>query len=189
MTIAEQLQQIAINEQRVYEAGRQAGINESNKTYGLLYEEEITKADTAQVKITADKDGNPLDLKAFYLFIEFPQSTEDKVLDGRIVFTDGQYTLYLLNTFTNKAVSASATQYWFANGRLENGMWTDVWKSVQTKNNRDANVTKVFFNHSNMVTYKNCSILKEIQLDFYKKDATPPNFDIGTKIKLYGVRR
>lgn len=162
----------------------------TEKKYEELVSIEVTE-EISEVLISLDDDGNPLDVNAFYLFVEFPKSTTAKTLDGGISVggESPYYYIALLNLFTSNAVSASETKYLFASGRLENGMWVDVWKSSQTKNNKDANVTKVFFNHSLMAERMDYYNIREIKMKFYSSSGTPPKFDVGTKIKLYGVRR
>lgn len=156
------------------------------KTYELLHEVEITE-ETTELKISQDMNGQPLDVSAFYLFIEFPVSTAEKTLDsGMSIKKKGTNLSYsLMNFYTSKATSTTAVKYFFASGRMENGMWCDLWKSSQTSNTKDTSATKTFTNFSDMAIKLNYSLIGTVNVKFSGGN----KLDIGTKVKLYGVRR
>lgn len=157
--------------------------SEMTKTYELLHEVVIAEDNLSELTISQDSDGQPLNIKAFYLYIKFPISTAEKTLDGRIWCKNKSgYTMDLLNFWTSKVTSTTADKYFFASGRVENGMWCDVWKSSQTGNGKDTNVTKVFFNHTAMLT--RCYTMPTFILKFTSGNV----FDVGTTIRIYGVR-
>ena len=160
---------------------------EQSKTFELINSIEITESGvTNEVNIITDSDGDTIELEAFYLFIDFPISTEEKTLDGYMQFiNEGNAALTLLNFYASKTTNTTAKRYYFASGRVEYGMWCDVWKSLQTKNDKDDQVTKTFFNHSEMPIKLNCTKLRTCKLKF----TSGKTFDTGTKIYLYGVRR
>ena len=159
-----------------------------SKLYELLYDITITEEDgeVYEMLINQDKDGQRIYLSAFYMVIDFPVSDAEKTIDGHVGVYNEQGTsgAHLVNLWTNKVTSTTVKKYFFVNGRMENGMWCDIWKTSQDKDNKDANPTKIFSNHSSLVTSLNRS-----RMEFRIKFGNSAHFfDVGTRIRIFGVK-
>lgn len=161
--------------------------------YELLYEETLQE-DVLEKYIRLEEDKQPYGLKAFYLYIKFPVTEAARTLDGHVNFTNEARTsaIGLVNCYTNNVTSNTVEKHFYISGKFENGSWYDVWKSSQADpsgrpgagNGKDASVTKVFSNHTNMITMVGCNYLSEIKIKFTSSNM----LNIGTVIKLYGVK-
>lgn len=171
------------NEERITDIETEMG-----KTYELLYDETIAEGTERYERlINQDKDGQPLNLSAFYMVINFPVSDAEKTIDGHVGAYNAQGTgnsIHLINLWTSKVTSTTAAKYFFVSGRYANGVWYDVWKSLQIQNNKDDSVSKVFGNHTSLVTNLNRSRM-EFRIKFGNNSHF---FDVGTRIRIFGVK-